>query len=280
MADYALPPIITAHLFADLDSRLIDLLESLTADEWQRATVVPKWNVKQITAHLLDTALRRLSLVRDRIASSTSPGGTERELTDFINMLNAEGVEVYGRLSPRVLVSLMQVAVRDLHEHLIGLDPMAPAMFAVSWAGDERSLNWFDTARELTERWHHQQQIRLAVDRPGIMTPQLYRPVLDCFMRGLPYAYRSVAASNGDVAEILILGDCGGTWRLQKGGDGWSLVADGATGRVVARTRIPQEIAWQIFTKSFPPQKSRALVSIDGNEAIGSAVLGMTAIVG
>ena len=57
-------------------------------------------------------------------------------------------------------------------------------MFPVSWAGEEESANWFDTAREFTERWHHQQQIRLAVDKPGIMTREFYFPVLDCFMRG------------------------------------------------------------------------------------------------
>src|SRR5688572_32295034 len=45
----------------------------------------------------------------------------------------------------------------------------------------------FDTAREFTERWHHQQQIRLATNRPGIMTRELYYPVLDCFMRALPF---------------------------------------------------------------------------------------------
>jgi hypothetical protein len=52
-------------------------------------------------------------------------------------------------------------------------------------AGEARSLNWFDTARELTERWHHQEQIRFATNLPGIMTRDLYHPVLDCFLRGL-----------------------------------------------------------------------------------------------
>jgi hypothetical protein len=67
------------------------------------------------------------------------------------------------------------------------LDPFAPATFAVSWAREESSLNWFDAARELTERWHHQQQIQMATNRPGIMTPEPYHPVLDCFVRGLSW---------------------------------------------------------------------------------------------
>jgi hypothetical protein len=97
------------------------------------------------------------------------------------NRLNAEGVTVYRRLSPPVLIDMMKAACQQSARFHESLDPFAPASFAVSWAGEETSLNWFDTARELTERWHHQQQIRLAANRPGIMTPDLYHPVLDCF---------------------------------------------------------------------------------------------------
>ncbi len=43
------------------------------------------------------------------------------------------------------------------------LDPDAPALFAVAWAGESQSDNRFDTAREYTERWHHQMQIREGV---------------------------------------------------------------------------------------------------------------------
>jgi hypothetical protein len=89
-----------------------------------------------------------------------------------VNRLNQEGVTVYRRLSPTVLIDMMKMACEqsaDFHE---SLDPFAPAAFNVSWAGEETSLNRFDMARELTERWHHQQQIRLATSRPGIMTPE------------------------------------------------------------------------------------------------------------
>ena len=47
------------------------------------------------------------------------------------------------------------------------LDPHAPALFNVAWAGEQTSPNWFDIGREYTERWHHQQQIREAVGAPG-----------------------------------------------------------------------------------------------------------------
>src|SRR5262252_6981421 len=119
------------------------------------------------------------------------------ELVALIDRLNEEGVPIYRRLSPGVLITLMEVASRELCAYVAALDPFGQAGFGVSWAGQEHSPNWFDTAREFTERWHHQQQIRLAVDRPGILTPELYHPVLDCFMRALPHCYRNLRAPAG-----------------------------------------------------------------------------------
>jgi hypothetical protein len=100
-------------------------------------------------------------------------------LTTLVNRLNQEGVTVYRRLSPPVLIDMMKSVCKQYAVFHESLNPFDPATFNVSWAGEETSLNWFDTARELTERWHHQQQIRLATNRPGIMTPELYHPVLE-----------------------------------------------------------------------------------------------------
>ena len=89
------------------------------------------------------------------------------QLVALINHLNAEGVRAYSQLSPDKLISWMESASRDSAKYHRLIDPFARAMFPVSWAGEEESANWFDTAREFTERWHHQQQIRVAVNRPG-----------------------------------------------------------------------------------------------------------------
>ena len=148
----------------------------------------------------------------------------------------------------------------------------------MSWAGEETSLNWFDTARELTERWHHQQQIRLAVDQPGIMTPELYYPVLDCFMRALPYAYRSIPADIGTVLQFDITGDCGGTWYLQREADCWKL-ENPRVGKATSRVTIPQEIAWRVFTKGIDRELAQAQTRVEGNAELGLQILRMIAIV-
>jgi uncharacterized protein (TIGR03083 family) len=272
-------PILCAPLLRRVDLKLIELLRDLRPDEWELQAIAPAWKVRDVAAHLLDTALHKLSLVRDRCFVENPTIRSPQDLVNLVNRLNQEGVTVYRRLSPPVLIDLMETACRlsaDFHQ---SLDPFAPALFNVSWAGESTSLNWFDTARELTERWHHQQQIRHATGRPGIMTPELYGPVLDCFVRGLPYALRDVESPVGATVQLDIAGDCGGSWLLAKNDCGWAFTSSSAKPSS-ALAIIPQEIAWRIFTKGIDRKDALALSTLEGDTALGESIFHLTAIVG
>jgi uncharacterized protein (TIGR03083 family) len=272
-------PILAAHLLRPLEDRLLLLLDELTLEEWARPTIVPGWQVRHVAGHLLDTALRKVSMLRDGFAPRRPAALDAESIKVFVNQLNAAGVAAYGSLSPRVLRALMEPASRAMCEFHEALDPFAPAAFAVSWAGESESLNWFDTARELTERWHHQQQIRLALSKPGIETPELYHPVLDCFVRALPHTYRNVAAPPGTHVRISITGDCGGEWFLERGENGWAL-AKSPAGVCLASVGIPQAIAWRVFTKGIAFEETRRLVAIEGDSSLALPSLRAVAIVG
>jgi uncharacterized protein (TIGR03083 family) len=273
-----LKPILTAHLFPKLDGMLIELLRSLGPEDWERQTVSPKWKVKDVAAHLLDTPLRGVSIGRDGYVAENPRTHSPADLAAFINRLNQEGVNVYRRLSPAVLIALMEVATKSLAELHASRDPYAMAPYGVSWAGEEKSANWFDTAREFTERWHHQQQIRLAVNQPGILTRELYHPVLDCFLRGLPFAYRAVSARPETHVHIIISGPCGGSWYLCRAEETWRLLEEPA-GEKASETTIPQEIAWRIFTKGIDRESTLSHVKVEGDVALGTQVLWMISIV-
>jgi uncharacterized protein (TIGR03083 family) len=272
-------PIHSAHLLRRVDDHLLELLASLTPAEWDLPTIAGEWTVRDVAAHLLDTPLRKLSLVRDACFVEPADIRSPQDLVDLVNRLNREGVAVYRRLSPPLLIHLMRLACNQSASFHESLDPLAPAAFPVSWAGEATSLNWFDTARELTERWHHQQQIRLATNRPGIMTPELYHPVLDCFARGLPHAYRNLDAPPGAVVLLEISGDCGGKWFLLRESTGWTLT-DQPIAEPAATVTIPQEIAWRIFTKGLPRDSARARIQIKGHHRLAEGILQLTAIVG
>jgi uncharacterized protein (TIGR03083 family) len=275
----SLPPILCAHLLRKADEKLIEMLSALAPNEWELQTIAPLWKVRDVAAHLLDTALRKLSLVRDSCHVDKTDTRSHADVVTLVNRLNCEGVTVYRRLSPRVLIEMMKLATKQSAEFHESLDPFDTAAFNVSWAGEETSLNWFDTARELTERWHHQQQIRLATHRPGIMIPDLYHPVLDCFLRGLPHALREVTAPPGTALLVEISGECGGQWFLERGAEAWNLVPRRG-GDLAARVTMPQELAWRLFTKGVDRCSALVQLEIDGDRDLAETILGLTAIVG
>jgi uncharacterized protein (TIGR03083 family) len=273
-------PIDSAHLIRRVDEKLIQLLSSLAPEEWDLPTIAGSWEVRDVAAHLLDTALRKLSMARDDWFVDPVEIRSPEDVVRLVNRLNHEGVAVYRRLSPAVLIDMMKLACEQSARFHEALDPFAQAKFAVSWAGEDRSLNWFDTARELTERWHHQQQIRLATNRPGIMTRELYHPTLDCFLRGLPHAYRAIDAEEGTTVVLEITGECGGQWSLIKQPSGWVMGEPPQAHTVAAVVTIPQEIAWRVFTKGIARDDALTQSDVRGSRELGNVVFQLTAIIG
>jgi hypothetical protein len=103
----------------------------------------------------------------------------------FLDQLNADWVRAARRLSQRVLIGLLEVALPQVADHFESLDPHADAAFAVAWAGEERSEAWFDIGREYTEQWLHQQHLRLATGRPLLREREWMHPVLALFVRAI-----------------------------------------------------------------------------------------------
>src|SRR6266581_3106234 len=99
----------TRNLFAPLHAELMSLLRGLKPDDWEKPTIARAWRVRDVAAHLLDTQLRKLSGRRDghRLAP-------DRPLIDYINHLNATWVDAARRLSPRVIVDLVDVTGRTV----------------------------------------------------------------------------------------------------------------------------------------------------------------------
>src|SRR5207248_1907588 len=126
-----LQPILTAHLFPKVDGLLLELLRSLAPEDWEKQTVSPKWKVKDVAAHLLDTALRGISIARDGYSLPAPNIDSRAALGAYIDRLNEEGVKVYRRLSSKILIPLMETACKQLAEYHGGRDPFAPAPFGV-----------------------------------------------------------------------------------------------------------------------------------------------------
>jgi uncharacterized protein (TIGR03083 family) len=269
-----MPPTYTAELFPVLSQRLVELLRSLTPDEWRKPTVSSRRRVKDIASHLLDGSLRRLSFQRDGYRGVQQL--PEEPLTDFLNRLNDEWEIGARRLSPNVLIDLIEWADVQLAELFRSLDPHALAIFPVAWAGEEQSENWMDIAREFTEKWHHTQQIFDATNRPStIMDKQLGGRCVDIFMRALPHTYRNVEAPPGSSVSVLVSGEAGGRWHIFKKADGWNQIAE-APLQATAIVKLDQDTAWRMVTKRRSREAIRREfpdIEITGNENLGLPVL-------
>ena len=266
-------------LLAVLDELLLKLLSSLTPADWQRPTLARQWTVHDMAAHLLDGNLRTLSMLRDGHFAKAPADASYDGLVAFLNRLNADWVQATRRLSPAVLIELLAQSGVEYTASLATLDPWAPAALAVAWAGESESRNWFHVACEYTEKWHHQQQIREAVGQTtALLTKELFHPFIDTLLRGLPHAYRHVAAPLGTVVQVRIGTAAGGVWQLVKAPDAWQLQPAREAATVAAEVVLGPEVAWQLFTKGLSPAAAQPCVQLLGNQELAKAALQLVAV--
>ena len=266
-------------LFEPLHRELLMMLRTLAPDDWQRQTSAPRWKVADVVAHLIDSAVRRLSAERDRFAivPTSRPITDNASLTAWLDELNAEWVGACRRVSPRLLVDFLDVVGGQFVDWMENADLQAPAVFPVAWAGEEASAAWFDIAREYTERWHHHQQIAEAVMGPGLTSRKYLYPVIDISMRALPFGYRDVTADPATAVTIEITGDAGGSWTLVRDPDAWRLFA-GSLPHVAAHVRVDQDTAWRMFFKQRTRDQVLAAMSIGGRADLAQPFAGVLAV--
>lgn len=265
----------TVHLLPDLDRLLLDSLGNLSADDWNRQTIARLWTVKDVAAHLLDGNLRVLSGLRDNYPGN--PPGTlknHQNLVDYLNRLNADWVQAMRRISPQVLVWLLRESGTPFCQYYAALDPFAPAKWPVAWAGESQSLNWMHIAREYTEKFLHQQQIRHALHDDSLLHSEWYTTFLEVCMFGLPHTLKDQEAAEGTVLHLTITGVRGGTWGVKRTNGNWQLMGSTEDGPQ-AQAYIPGDIAWILFSKSRRPEDFKDQIKYEGDIGLAKAAVGL-----
>ncbi|QOG01598.1 maleylpyruvate isomerase N-terminal domain-containing protein [Flavobacterium sp. MDT1-60] len=271
-------PIETLHLFPILDELLIELLKSLTEEEWNAKTVCKKWTVKDIASHLLDGNLRGLSISRDHFFGENPEDiNSYDDLVAFLNQLNMTWTNATKRLSPTVLINLLETTGKQYSEHLQTLNPFENAIFSVAWAGEVTSLNWFHIAREYTEKFLHQQQIRDAIGKQALLTTTLFYPFIHTFMQALPHVYANVKAEKGTIVSIIVTTEIGSQWSIIKEDENWKLITS-FEADPTAIVKISPEDAWLLFSKGITPSEAKEKVEIIGDKKLGEIALNMVSV--
>src|SRR5512136_1253461 len=117
-------PVIVIDLFPEILTELVRLLSSLSAEEWQKPTVCAGWSVKDVALHLLGGEIGNLSRRRDGHAQSAAINNWG-ELVEFINDWNQSWVKATQRISPRLLMDLLEFTGSQMCDYFQSLDPYA-----------------------------------------------------------------------------------------------------------------------------------------------------------
>jgi len=200
-----------------------------------------------------------------------------QNLLDFLNGLNEDWVKATKRLSPKVIIDLLKTSGKEYCDYLATLNPDDKSEFSVAWAGENESKNWFHIAREYTEKWHHQQQIRLAIgSEQELLKEKWYFPYLDTSVRALPHNYRNVEGKDKDLVKFTFLGEATKSWFLYYD-SGWELLAN-TNQEPVSEVKIRDDYAWRIFTKGISKQEAIANSEIIGKQELGLKIFDMIAV--
>jgi uncharacterized protein (TIGR03083 family) len=273
-------PIIIIDLFLQERKQLLELFSEFEAEDWEKLTICPGWTVKDIGLHLLGDDIGYLSRARDQFSN---PFFRNKDLHEWksliknINEANELWVTATARISPTLLTDLLKLTGEQFYDYVRSLDQMAVGD-VVSWAGPDPAPVWLDTAREYTERWLHQQQIRDAVNKPGLKEKPFFHPVLDTFVRALPHTYKDVPIAEATVLKFVVLGEAGDVWYLVGEENKWSLFKD-----VVLKpdsvVTMDQETCWRLFTKGMSKYHAREKATIEGDHKLGEKLLETVSII-
>jgi uncharacterized protein (TIGR03083 family) len=271
------PPCDYSQLFRVERARLLDMLRSLSAEDWQRATPCPGWDVLGLVNHLVGDDLGVIAWQRDHHHGAPAPDAAdEATFIDWLDDLQMEWVRAARRISPRLAIELLDWLGEPVADTFAGQDPRS-CTARVSWASDSPVPIWLDQARELTERWIHRQQLHDAVGRPTDLDADLAGPVLDALRWAYPYRLGAADVPDSRV-DIEIAEPFRRTWLLTNRDGEWVFI-DQADAPAAAALSMTAEHAWRLLTNNYDAEAHGPLRT-SGDPALIDVLLRTRAIIG
>lgn len=250
---------------------LLEWLEDLTPDEWHAPTTAPGWTVKDLALHLLDDDLGWLSRGRDGDRSGLLDTAVQSTFVAALAAKNEAWVRGAHQLSARVIAGLLEWTGKEMDDYDAGMELDGEG--GVVWAADGPVPLWFDIAQDLTERWVHQMQMRLAVDKVGCYARAYLREVLRTFVYAFPHQYRSVSPIGTRVRVDL---GTGGTWTLTRNGARRWELDEGAPEQPRASVHATDEAGWRWLTGAAVLEGG---IATDGPEDLVGPLLAVRGII-
>jgi uncharacterized protein (TIGR03083 family) len=142
---------------------VVDVCDGLTADQWRAATDCPGWNVHDNVAHMIGTE----RMLMGEQASAAPEAGEKPYVRNDIGKANEQWIETYRHWDgPKLLDEFRAVTARRLDQlRALTPDDWDREGFTPEGPGPYRQfmeIRVFDC-------WYHDQDIREAINRPGLL---------------------------------------------------------------------------------------------------------------
>jgi uncharacterized protein (TIGR03083 family) len=270
-------PVNALPLIVETRAELLRILNELTDDEWQAATVCTGWTVRDVVAHILGDDMGILSNLRDNDGQYHHIDGWEALVT-FINAQNDLWVQATRRLSRRLLVDFLRLTGEQVVEFFATLDPDEPAG-PIGWAGGDPDPRWLHIAREYTEYWMHHQHICEAVGKASLKEARYMHPLISTFIRALPFTYQAIKAPPDTSINVVFTGEGSSEWYLVRRQQAWQLDSD-APVKPQTTIALSTDTAWRLFTRNKPIDALISQIHITGDETLGRTFMKAKAFIG
>lgn len=258
---------LTAQL-ASVWRSIDEVCDDLTPDQWQLATDCPGWTVADQVAHVVGTE----SMLAGRPSPEPPTGAAPAHVRNDIARFNEAWLERYRAGDTRHLLSDLREVTAERLQRLQAMteaDLEAPSWTPVGQATYRRFMQV-----RVFDCWVHEQDIRLAVGRPGHLDGPAAEQALDEVVRALGYTVgKRAAAPQGSLVRIEVTGPVVRT--VDVAVEGRAVVVPAGHGTPTATLRVPSDCLLRLACgRRSPADAARAGdVVLAGDEAVARAVV-------
>jgi uncharacterized protein (TIGR03083 family) len=222
----------------------IALAETFTPEQWKLPTDCPGWTVQDVVSHIVGIELMLLG--EDPAAGHVPAGEFPHVRNDLGRVIEPQVDARRGRAGPEVLAELKEVLDRRLAA-LAEVDPAEPTSRPDGRPGmipifESMVFRAFDC-------WTHEQDVRLAVGRPGNLDAPAARCTRQLMEPGLPLVVaKRAGAGKGQTVVFDVSGPVAFTSRIHVGDDGRArILPEGAEGG--GAPAVTLRMGWEAFAR-------------------------------
>lgn len=200
-----------AGLAAEEYQRLLELLESLTTDEWAMQTVCDDWDVHLMVAHLLGAAEANASVpesIRQLIKGKRI--ARQRDFED-IDGINAVQVEARKHLSPSGLIARLEAIAPEAIRGRQRTPSIVRRMRIATGVGYGMTMEHLVDRVYTRDQWMHRIDISAATSRELTLTPEHDGRIVEDVV--IEWADR-----HGEPFHLILDGPSGGEYRAGDNG--------------------------------------------------------------